>query len=118
MIAVEVDDFYQFADGHRSRQSKKVKVPQLSQISVVEFKKGSRSMLHRENFAAEPIEVDFLKPKFKIDEVTKLERPRGLKRSKKEGILKLVTSFPSAKKKFWLEMPENDASVDLVHDFE
>ena len=115
---MEVDDFYQFADGHCSRQSKKVKVPQLSQIYVVEFKKGSRSMWYKENFAAEPVEVDFLKPKFKIDEVTKLERPRGLKRSKKEGILKLVTSFPSAKKKFWLEMPESDASVDLVHDFE
>ena len=115
---MEMDDFYQFADGHRSRQSKKVKVTQLSQISVVEFKKGSRSLWHKENFESEPIEVDFLKPKFKIDEVTKLEKPRGLRRTKKEGVLKLVTSFSSAKKKFWLEMPENDESVNLVHDFE
>jgi len=43
---------------------------------------------------------------------------RGIKSSKKEAILKLLTDIPSTKKKFWLELPTNEASRDLVANLE
>ena len=41
-VSMQVGDFYEFLDGHRSRQTKRstVTIPQLNDISEVEFKKG------------------------------------------------------------------------------
>ena len=88
-------------------------------MSVVEFRKGSRSLFHKRTFADEFNEVDFLKVKFKLNvEPEKQQTPRGIKVSKKNGILKLIQSFPPSKKTFWFDIPENNESSDLVHQFE
>ena len=111
------DDFYHFTDGHRARQSKKVTIPTLSQIAVVTFQKGSRSLWYKSEFDGdETTEVDFLRPKFDINVIPeKKDSARGITKKKKDVILKLASSFPPAKKKFWLDLPVNDASSDLVH---
>ena len=115
---MELNDFITLTDGHRSRQTKKVKLPQLQEISEVEFKKGSRSLWYKESFDGEATEVDFLRNTFKLDDKPPhYTEHRGISKSKSDGILKLTKSFPSAKKRFWLDLPINDQSKDLVRDF-
>ena len=46
----KVNDFYKFSDGHRCRQSKKVKIPLLSDISVLQFSKGKKSFFFQSFF--------------------------------------------------------------------
>ena len=99
-VVMHFDDFYQFADGHRARQSKKVNIPTLSQIAMVTFRKGSRSLWYKSEFEGdETTEVDFLRPKFDIEATPeKKNSARGITTKKTDCILKLASSFPPAKK--------------------
>lgn len=118
-IVMQYNEFYMFLDGHRARQSKKVQVPKLQGLSVVEFRKGSRSMFYQSEFEGEVKEVDFLKPKFKLDApVVTRDQPRGIPYAKKQNILKLAQAFPAPKRRFWLDLPVNNDMADLVTDFE
>ena len=78
---MQLSDFYHFSDGHRSRQTIKVTLPQIQQILEIEFKKGSRSMWQKQELDESlSTEVDFLRPKFKIESIpASLEHPRGNK---------------------------------------
>ena len=60
-VVIQCEDFFCFEDGHRSRQSKKVKLPLLSDLCQVEFKKGRRSMLYKTAFDEDAVEVEFFK---------------------------------------------------------
>ena len=64
-------------------------------------------------------EVDFLKPKFRLDITPPTtNQPRGIPGVKRQNILKLADSFSAAKRKFWLEILVNDKNDDLVEHFE
>ena len=105
-------DFYALEDGHRSRQSKNVTLPKLSDL-------GSRSMWCKESFDDDQTEVNFLKPKFSIETTPgTMQQPREVSTSKKQNILKLVASCPAPKRKFWLDMPVNEGSKDLIESFQ
>ena len=110
-------DFYKFESGQRSRQSKNVKLPQLNQVRELKFQKGCRGFFYRAELDDhEECYVDFLKPSFKLEnEPKKMESPRGISQAKKDGILKLV---PAIKARFWMDLPTNDSSNDLVSEFE
>ena len=112
-------DFYEFEDGHRSRKFKKIKLPRLDSISTAEFQKGSRAIWFKQGFDGDYQEVDFLKPKFKLNVAPPTKnQPRGISSVKRQNILKLTDLFPAAKRKFWLEIPVNDRNDDLVKHFE
>lgn len=122
-ITMQYHDFYEFEDGHRNRQSKNITLPLLASISVAEFRKGSRTMFFKQGFEGDYQEVDFLKPKFRLDVTPPTKnQPRGIPGVKRQNILKLADSFASAtaaaKRKFWQEIPVNDGNVDLVEHFE
>ena len=53
-VVMHHDDFYAFVAGQRSRQSKKVVLPLLSDLCEVEFRKGSKSMWYRKSFDETP----------------------------------------------------------------
>ena len=95
-ISLQCQDFYQFPDGHRSRQTKKEKIPQLGDISEVKFEKGSRHMHLKPSFKdQEYTKCDFLKKKFSLNaQPERLETNRGITAAKNAVILKLTTSFP------------------------
>ena len=112
-IVMTPQDFTNFVDGHRQR-GKNVEIPQLSQVCTVMFRKGSRSFWFKTSFQdAEFKECNFLRPRFNLaSPPTARESARGISTKKKEGILKLI------KHKFWADLPVNDSSRDLVHEFQ
>ena len=118
-VVMHPSDFYALEDGHRSRQSKNLTLPKLSELCEVEFHKGSRSMWCKESFDNDQTEVNFLKPKVSIETTPDtMQQPRGISTSKKQNIVKLVASLPAPKRKFWLDMPVNDGSKDLIESFQ
>ena len=118
-VVMQCEDFFCFEDGYRSRQSKKVKLPLLSDLCQVEFKKGRRSMLYKTAFDEDAVEVEFLKPQFNLKIVLpKMTEPRGVSSKKYKDILKLTVEFSGPKRKFLLDLPCNDRSTDLTEDFQ
>ena len=119
-VAMKHDDFYLFESNQRSRQSKHVKLPHLNDMCAVKFEKGSRNLQFKSDFSQQEwTDLDFLRPKVDVKkEPAKLDQPRGISLKKKEGIMKLLEAFPGSKKKFWLDLPINDTSADLVHNFD
>ena len=119
-IVMQFSDFYEVKGENRSRQSKKVTLPKLSDVCEVQFQKGSSSIFYRTSFDEEaPIECPFLRPRFSAQDVPpKCVSVRGIAPSKKEGIVKLLDVCPPSKRKFWHELHENTAANDLVANFE
>lgn len=118
-VEMHYTDFYAFKDEHRSRQSKKVTLPKLQNISVAKFTKSSRLLAYQEEFGGEFSEVDFLKPKWPlVVDIPVADNPRGITKSKRDKLVKLADSFPPAKRKFWMDLPVNDSSSDLVTEHE
>ena len=115
-VVMEVSDFYQFQAGNRARVSKKVTLPKLADIVEVRFVKGSRLFLYRRAFDEETYEgVDFLRPKFSVEDMPKKhEKPRGITEKKQSGILKLLGHVAPVKRKFYLDMSINNSAKDLV----
>ena len=75
-------------------------------------------MWFKQAFEGNYQEVDFLKPKFRLDVTPPTKnQPRGIPGVKRPNIHKLADSFPAAKRKFWLEIPVNDGNDDLVEHF-
>ena len=96
-----------------------MRLPLLSDLCQVEFKKGRRSMLYKTAFDEDAVEVEFLKPQFNLKIVLpKMTEPRGVSSKKYKDILKLTVEFSGPKGKFWLELPCNDRSTDLTEDFQ
>ena len=59
--------------------------------------------------------VGFLKQTTDLSKpLTVSDGPRGINTAKKTGLMKLVTSFPASKQKFWHELAVNDDNPDLV----
>ena len=117
---MNVEDFLLFSGQSRARNTKKVKIPKLCEISVVKFIKGAKSMLIKKCFSQENFdEIDFLKPKFSPSNFPDSKTtPRGIAFGKKEGILRILSHIPGPKSKFFVDMPVNDDSVDLVENSE
>lgn len=118
-VVMHQNDFYLFQDGHRTRQTKKVVLPILGSIVEVQFRKGSRLLFYKQSFDDSYTEVEFLKPTFNIHTFPEvMTEPRGISSAKKEKLVKLAGCFDPPKRKFWAEMPVNDASHDLVAEFQ
>ena len=112
-------DFYIFPDMHRSRQSKKVKLPKLAEIREVRFEKDSTDLIFKLELDGEEDRVAFLKPKVDINApIPTSEAPRGISSTKKNGILKLIQTIAPPKQKFWHDLSVNDETADLVSSFE
>lgn len=85
----------------------------LNSVVDVKFVSGSRKIFFKMDFDDSYSELDFLVKKFNEGLLPDSNTsPRGIKQSKKDGILsKLV---PSNRRQFWLQLPVCDESEDLV----
>ena len=115
-IALNTHDFYEFTAENRVRQTKTShQLPLLSSLCMVTFRKGSRLLYYKTAFDDDEKQVDFLKPKFKTSSFPRQQTlPRGIPVAKKEAILKLLNDVSAGKRKFWLDIPTNNSSNDLV----
>ena len=76
-------------------------------------------MWFKQGFKGDYQEVDFLKPKFRLDITPPTKnQPRSILGVKRQNILKLADLFPAAKRKFWLEFLVNDRNDHVVEHFE
>lgn len=99
-VVLEISDFYEFKPENRIRKSKHTTLPLLSTVCTAKFRKGSRFLFYKTDYEDEEYsEVDFLKPRFMETSFPPTKcSPRGIKPTKKEGILKLLNDAPNAKK--------------------
>ncbi|XP_053626057.1 uncharacterized protein LOC128683960 [Plodia interpunctella] len=116
---VEVQKKYQWVKKRRSprRNSDDVlNTLTLNSLVDVKFVNGSRNMFYKLDFDDQYKEVDFLVKKFDVKRLPEtIDGPRGIKQSKRDGILtKLVPLMPTNRKQFWLNLPVSDTSEDLV----
>ena len=120
VVTMASTDFKRCASGVRARRtSSETTLPKINGICEAVFTKGSRKMQYREgSCTSEPKEVDFLSPKFKLLDLgsSGQSRPRGIRPSKKDGILQLLTSsgVTPAKMRFWHDLVGNKTAADLV----
>ena len=115
------DNFYQFVAGQKSRQSKSgTTLPKLATLSAVQFRKRSNSMRIKNSLKSDTFtEVKFLKRNFSVhSNPQKQQQHRGIPEKKKEDILRLIQSFPAAKKRFWMDLNVNASSNDLLANLE
>ena len=117
-IPMAANDFFQVKDGHPQRRTGDI--PLLSEVCEVKFTKGCHTLEYKSRFDQESYtECKFLRRRFKLDTTaTRIEGARGMQKKKKAGIVKLISSLPPEKQKFWLELPENGTVGDLVHQHE
>ena len=52
-------DFYKIPEMHRTRTSKKVQPPNITEISSVKFIKGSKNLVFKRKFDGKEVQVDF-----------------------------------------------------------
>ncbi|KAL1279358.1 hypothetical protein QQF64_026031 [Cirrhinus molitorella] len=100
-------------DGHSSTKTKKA--PILSKMSVIQLRRGSRSMFFKLTHAdAHFNELDFLLTRFEL-KVPSVLRPhdRGIEEAKKNDIIKKLCPFmPLSRRAFWCSLPVSDVVED------
>lgn len=91
----------------------------LNPVVEAKFVKGSRNLFYKTDFDESYQELNFLMQKFNVNTIPPLSNtiPRGVKSSKKEGIVtKLVPLMPLNRREFWLNLPTSDNYIDLQTD--
>ena len=79
LIVMQCYNFNEFENSHRSRKSRKITLPHLDSISAAQFRKNSCAMWFKQGFEEDYQEVDFLKPKFRLDVTSPTKsQPRGI----------------------------------------
>ena len=117
------EDFFDYIKEKGS--GKVIKCPYISDISVVQFRRGSTKLFWKSSF----LEVDFLesellKLKTRICWMTWNPCPskgkaRGITLTKKEEILLKVSKFKESDRiKFWEDIPAKELSKDLTANIE
>ena len=114
-ICLQHHEVHTFAELHRTRSTKKVKLPKIGEIKQAKFEKGSKQLAYCVQFGGEEEKVEFLKPTTNLsDPIPTSEAPRGINATKKRGLLKLIHSFPASKRKFWHDLVGKEENKDLV----
>jgi len=113
-------DFYEFTAENGRRKTQNFSLPLSSTISTATFRKGSRLLYYKTDVDDGcDSQLDFLKPKFAVSAFPPSKSsPRELPLSKREGIPKLLCGISPSKKGFWIELPTNESSRDLVSNVE
>ena len=106
-------DFRSFASQAKLRQKNR---PKLRPIAMVEFRKGSREMYYSYSLDQELKPFDFLSPVASLAFPQPHEGPRGINTTKKRKIVEnlLIKTVPQKNHSFWIELPTNDKSKDLL----
>ncbi|KAI8427301.1 hypothetical protein MSG28_001888 [Choristoneura fumiferana] len=90
----------------------------LKDVVEVKFLRGERTLLYKKQFVEEYKVLDFLQKKYSVHELPTNNPPttsRGIKTVKKHEIIsKLVPLMPTNRKQFWINLPENSNSLDLI----
>ena len=124
-VAVQMvpEDFFDYKK--EKGCGKDIKCPYISDISVVQFRRGSTKLFWKSSF----LEVDFLGSEF-LELKTRKRwmtwnlcpskgKPRGITLSKKVEILRKLSIFMKSDRiKFWEDIPANELSKDLTVNIE
>ncbi|XP_074039958.1 uncharacterized protein [Leptinotarsa decemlineata] len=115
-ICLTNDDVLNWKPGDSKAKSKQKDRPLLCDISVVQFRRGSRLLFYKNNIDDEKFkEYNFLKVNFKLEIPNKLrDNSRGVSTRKKQGIIsQLCPLMPENRRQFWLSLREADVE-DLI----
>ena len=92
--------------------------PYLSDMVVIELRRGFRSLYYKTSHNGKYISVKFLRDNFDLKKAEPNSEPRGVDPAKKEQIVtKLVPLMPESRKRFWQNLPTNLRSRDLMSHF-
>jgi len=109
VVEMRNEDVLNWKDGHSCVKTKKAS--KLGQMSVIQVRRGSRSLFYKLNHEdAEFTELDFLRAKFEL-KVPSLLRPhdRGIQEAKKNDIIgKLCPFMPQSRRAFWCSLPVSE----------
>lgn len=118
ITVLDYSDFHKFQNIIRSRRSNQGEesIPYFKDIVSAKFVRGSTDFTYQTS-----PEGDFLTTKNTLKRKAKLNMPdamsnyRGISVSKKSKIITdLVPKMPASRKQFWIELPENETSADLI----
>lgn len=111
---ITIDDFYEWQDyTTQYKLSRLSPRPYISDIVEVEVNRGSFDIRYRTGFDNEPITASIVGTKFlKLDKLpspTKKTVPAGISQTKKNNILKSLSSLiPANRMSFWRGLPTFD----------
>ena len=117
-LILDYQDVYKFASMVRSRNSAKSKVPLLSTLVEIQFRKGSQAMFVKRDFDEEDYEeVHFLKESsVKSKKNLSFPESKSSKRgitSKKDGIFSCLVGVTQKERSFWENLHVNNSSKNL-----
>ena len=91
----------------------------LAEMTVVQFRRGSRSLFYKKSHSVDSafVTADFLKKKADISVFPENKaNPRGIPSSKKQELIRnLCPLMPRSRALFWEQLPTNDQSRDLIN---
>lgn len=94
-------------------------IPYLEDLVEVKFEKGLKGFKYKTSFNGQFKSCNFLKRNVDISsellETPLKNCPRGISSTKKKILEKLVCKMPPNRREFWLKMPENPNSKDLLN---
>lgn len=92
----------------------------LSRVVEVRFKRGTKYLEYKTDFdQPQYTSLDFLQKKFNFKNIPEVLPVRGILKSKKEDILKiLVPLMPRNRMNFWNNLIESDSALDLVENYD
>lgn len=114
---VAVSEVTQFRDWPKDKLKDSKLNDLLPSMVEVKFDRFSRKLLFKNTYKGDFEELDFLDDKFNVTSFSPLEHSerRGISKEKKENIiLKFDQSISEETKSFWMNLPENDNSEDLM----
>lgn len=112
-------DFYKFENLIRSRKSSQGEsIPYFKDIVSAKFVRGSTDFTYQTSPHGEFLSTtNTLKRKAKLGLPDAMTSDRGISVNKKAKIVRdLVNKMPANRKQFWMELPENATSVDLLEE--
>ncbi len=113
VVEMKNADVLNWKDGHSSVKTKKA--PNLSKMSVIQLRRGSRSLFFKLSHAdAHFTGLDFLQARFEL-KVPSVLRPhdRGIEEAKKNDIIKELCPFmPPNRRAFWCSLPVSNVVED------
>ena len=120
VINKAVQNFLEWRDGSNRTTISRSGL-NLANMAVVEFRRGSRSVLFKPSHqpSDEFEEGEFLKKTFSIETLpASRTQPRGIPSLERADIIKIICPMmPESRRTFWNNLPSNSTSLDLIDNF-
>ena len=115
-IPMSYSDFRMFQDDSSSKKLRPSGRPKIAEMYVIQFRKLSKLLFYGLDHETQQLKhFDFLKKDFCFAAPVEREKSRGIPKPKKIKIChNLLKLMPPSHHSFWKELPENEASSDLL----